>query len=261
MPAFKSAEGYRNFARHVTLSNRYVHDSEAKDFLDTLIREAAPRGESIPLGSIFWRAQLGHDWMPLLDPEGRQYDETPSPFSPERMKPLRNRAREGRANPKGIPYLYVSTQRDTAMAEVRPWLGSYVSVAQFKILRDRRVVNCTEEARPGHFYFGAVPPEKWDDTVWADIDYAFSRPVTASDDDAEYVPTQIIAELFKTAGFEGLAYRSSLGPGHNLVLFDLDGAVLVNCSLYEVRGVTFNFEECANPYFLAEHGETDTKEG
>jgi len=29
MPAFKSAKAYRKCARHVTLSNRHSHDSEA----------------------------------------------------------------------------------------------------------------------------------------------------------------------------------------------------------------------------------------
>lgn len=40
------------------------------------------------------------------------------------MKPLSNSASEGRANPKGIPYLYVATDKETAMSEVRPSLGA-----------------------------------------------------------------------------------------------------------------------------------------
>jgi len=260
MPAFKSAKAYRQFAQQVTLSNRYVHDSEASEFLATLGREAPAKSESIPRGSIFWRAQVGHDLEPLMEGD-RHLDDIPSPLSSERMKPLRGRAREGRANPKGIPYLYVSTHRDTAMAEVRPWVGALVSVAQFKIVRDLRVVNITERPPYGHIYLWTVPPEKWDETVWGDIDFAFSRPVTPSDDDAEYVPTQIITERFKAGGFDGLAYRSSVGQGHNLVLFDLDVAILVNCSLFELKGLTFDFQECANRYYVPESGERDWKAG
>ncbi len=63
------------------------------------------------------------------------------PHNPTRMKPIPGQASEGRANPKGIPYLYLATHRDTALAEVRPWIRSLFSVAQFKIVRDLVVVN------------------------------------------------------------------------------------------------------------------------
>lgn len=49
-------------------------------------------------------------------------------FRPARMKPLPYQASEGRANPKGIPYLYTATYHDTAIVEVRPWVGALVSV-------------------------------------------------------------------------------------------------------------------------------------
>ncbi len=173
------------------------------------------------------------------------------------MKPLRDKAREGRANSKGIPHLYVSTHRETALAEVRPWLGSLISVGQFKVLRELRIVNCTEDT-PRRVYFFEIPPEKWDVTVWADIDRAFSRPVLPSDDTCEYAPTQIISDLFKAHKLDGVAYRSSLGKGHNLVFFDIEAADLVNCFLYELRGLDFSFEECANPYFLSKHIQKDS---
>lgn len=212
MPAFKSAHTYRRFRREVTTSTRYVRGGEADDFLQTLLREARARIDVVPAGSILWRAQLGHDWEALR--EGQQHvADVPCPFPPERMKPLRDRAREGRANPKGIPYLYVSTHRETALAEVRPWLRSLVSVAQFKTLRELKLVNCTEDGKRTRVFIGGTPPEHWDTAVWLDIDEAFSRPVTLSDELADYVPTQIIAELFKVHGFDGVVYRSALGSG------------------------------------------------
>jgi hypothetical protein len=90
-------------------------------------------------GSMLWRAQLGYDHYAAVDFTGEQQ---PAPFPVERMKPLRNRAREGRANPKGIPYLYLATHQDTAMAEVRPWVGSLISIGRFALKRDVHVLNC-----------------------------------------------------------------------------------------------------------------------
>ncbi len=254
MPAFKSASAYWRFSREVTQSTRYVRGGEANDFLDTLLHEAGDRSEVLPAGAIFWRAQLGHDWEPVREGE-EVVAEVPGPFPPDRMKPLRDRAREGRANPKGIPYLYISTRRDTALAEVRPWLGSLISVAQFRVHRELRIVNCTEDTKRKHF-IGGTPHDYWDTAVWCDIDAAFSRPVTSTEDHSDYVPTQIIAELFKVNGFDGVAYRSALGDGHNIVLFDLDVAVLLNCSLYELKTLGFDFRQVANAYSVREAHET-----
>jgi len=78
--------------------------------------------------------------------------------------------------------------------------------------------------------------------VWLDIDRAFSRPVVVGDDVADYAPTQILAEVFRQHGFDGVACRSSLGPGHNIALFDPDTAAILNCSLVSIRNVIFEHE-------------------
>ncbi len=69
--------------------------------------------------------------------------DVPVPHSRERMKPLKDRAPEGRINPKGIPCLYLATERDTALSEVRPWIGSLNSVGQFKTSRNLVVIDCS----------------------------------------------------------------------------------------------------------------------
>ncbi len=89
--------------------------------------------------------------------------------------------------------------------------------------------------------------------MWSDIDRAFSRPVTPSDEIADYVPTQIIAELFRANGLDGVAYRSALGESHNLAIFDIDAADVIKCSLFEAKKIDFTFKEAANPYFVKKH--------
>ena len=54
----------------------------------------------------------------------------------------------------------------------------------------------------------APEPEEVPKIVWRWIDLAFSEPVDREDSTVDYVPTQIIAELFKTNGFGGVKYRS-----------------------------------------------------
>lgn len=179
------------------------------------------------------------------------------------MKPLKDRATEGRANPKGIPYLYLATDQETTLAEVRPWVGSLVSIGQFRTLRDLRFVNCTNDENGHRVFIGGEPsPPDREKAGWADINRAFGEPVTRGDDRAEYIPTQVLAELFKANGFDGVAYRSALGcPGHNIALFDLDAAELVNCSLFRVDGVKFEFSEAGNPHFIVKPDKAPEQQG
>jgi len=74
--------------------------------------------------------------------------------------------------------------------------------------------------------------------------------MTSNDRVADYCPTQIVAELFKCNGFDGIVYKSMLGEGYNVVLFDVEAANLVNCNLFELEKICFSFQQAANPYFL-----------
>jgi hypothetical protein len=143
------------------------------------------------------------------------------------MKPITSEAPEGRANPKGILYLYLATRKETAMAEVRPWLGSYISVAQFRTLKDMVLIDCSiHHIRNVIYWKEPEDPIEREEAVWSDIDKAFSKPITSNDRSADYIPTQIIADLFKTNGFDGVYYKSLLYEGFNVALFDINSAKL-----------------------------------
>ena len=167
---------------------------------------------------MYWRAQLGHDYR--QEGTGDDAFDVECALPPQRMTPRRDRAIEGRANAKGIPCLYLATAKNTAIAEVRPWIGSYVSVGQFETVRDLRIIDCSHNHGDKAYYFSVGRPrrltaEETEKAVWSNIDKAFAAPTARDDDVAEYVPTQIIAELFRHEGYDGLAYRSSFctAPG------------------------------------------------
>ena len=224
MREFPSCHDYRQFARSVTRQSRYVFEPHVEDFLQTVIATGVNRIDTLEAGSILYRAQLGYEWeshpVDPNDPAG-ECIEVPGAFSPERMKPLKDSAREGRVNPKGIPCLYMADEANTAMAETRPWLGSHVSLAQFKVLASLQIMNLPEPK----LYFGPIflsPPyfrepdaPKREEAVWGEIAYAFSEPVIPSDEKADYAPTQILAETFRKAGCDGIRYKSRLGKGYS----------------------------------------------
>jgi RES domain len=228
-----------------------VRDENVEEFLRIVLDTTEKRIETVPSDSFVWRAQLGNCSKPRYQ-DNEHVTDDPVPYPPNRMKPLKDRAKEGRANPKGIPYLYVATDPETAAAEVRPWVGSLISVGQFKISRPLRVVNCTTHDKATLISVGGEPsPEKREESVWSSIDKAFATPVMPADDLADYAPTQIIAELFKMHKFDGIRYRSSLGSGHNIALFDLCAADLIDRFLFEIESVKFKAKKTTNPYWAA----------
>jgi hypothetical protein len=146
------------------------------------------------------------------------------------------------------------------MAEVRPWVGSYISLAQFKLMRDVVVVDCTKDKRVFPNWLlrktpQEIPADMREQIAWGEIGHAFSRPVTPDEPVTEYVPTQILAEAFRAHGFDGIVYKSLLGEGLNVALFDISVAELINCCLYETKAVQFKFDQCSNPYFIRKHYE------
>lgn len=238
---FRSWRGYWDFARSVSQELRFVRTAETESFLAAVLETSASRQSIIPAGHLFWRAQLGHDWR-SLSTEGDE--PIPCAYPRARMKPLPGRASDGRANPRGIPSLYLSTTQEAAIAEVRPWVGSYVSAGQFRTERELTVIDCSRGHKKTPFYFEEPEPQARIDAVWTHIDRAFAEPMTRSDDQADYVPTQILAELFKKAGADGVVYKSNFGEnGFNIALFDAEAAELVNCGLFEVTGMRPTFSE------------------
>jgi hypothetical protein len=133
-------------------------------------------------------------------------------------------------------------------------MGSYVSVAQFQTMKDLRIVNCSkDDSEKNASYFQEGPPEVIEKAVWHHINCAFSDPASRSDELAEYAATQILAELFRSEGYDGVAYKSALrADGYNIALFDLDAAKQLNCFLFEASDVAYSFREAANPYYIKE---------
>lgn len=244
---FKSHNDFDIFQRHVRFEQRYVQTAPVAEFLAALATTLPSRTRSLSKGAVLYRAQIGYEEDHV---EGELII---TGFKEQRMKPNREFCGEGRANPRGIAYLYLSNDLNTCMAEMRPQRGQSLSVAQFGVRRDLRLVNCYSVEREfGDIELIFSPPttrEGIRDAIWWQINQAFSRPVSHGDNSSDYIPTQILAEFFRHHGFDGVCFKSGLGEGHNFVLFDLSAAELLNCGVYDVKAVRYEFQECANRYY------------
>lgn len=240
MREFRSWESYSEFVSTVTRRTRYFFDDEVKEFLEGVLATCEHRRDTTTLGTAYWRAQLGHAWGKAAQPY--EHLDTQVPFPPERMIPLPNVVCEGRVNPKGISCLYLASDEETSISEVRPWVGKYVSTARFQTTKTLTLINCSKAHADDYvIYFDEPEPFEREQAVWRDIDRAFSQPVNPDDSTAGYVPTQILAEFFRMNGFDGIIYKSCLGPGSNIALFDVTSARLVDRSLHSIDGVKFTY--------------------
>lgn len=234
---FQSWNSFLSFKEKKEHEERYFHSEDIQEFLDEVMITARDRVESVPKGQCYWRSQKGSDLLSLDDGQGNIVDYTPVPYTEKRMKPLSDKAFEGRVNPKGIPYLYLATDQKTAISEMRPWVGKYVTLAEFETCRDLTLVDCSRfdidimnmTARDLNMLWKLRPPEPEEATrtVWRWIDMSFSKPVDRDDrggSTADYIPTQIIAELFRSNGYDGIKYKSLFTGGRNIALYDIGSA-------------------------------------
>ena len=240
MVTFKSEYAPWDFAQEAKTKQRYFFSPKSQEFLAAVAETSVSRISIIKQGYRVWRAQVGAVWQ--YGGAGRWFY---VPLPEERMFPLRDRATEGRVNPKGMPCLYVATTREAAMSEVRPWIGSRISVALMETTRDLKIMDCSKfhnvKTTYSHARRSSAEIER---EVWIRIDDAFSTPVARSDDAAEYAATQILADLFKSRGADGVLYKSAFGEdGYNIALFDLAAATILEQHLYLTSNAKFDFEQ------------------
>jgi hypothetical protein len=146
-------------------------------------------------------------------------------FTVDQMGAPPNRiASHGRANPAGIPYLYLGSTQRTAISEIRPHTGEIACVADFTTPADLKLVDLRSPRK-------MVSPFLLEDA--ADIgrmrnDLPFlerlgdelTRPVVPQSAAIDYTPSQYLCEFIKKCGYQGVIYRSSVSDGMNLALFD-----------------------------------------
>ena len=252
---FNTQWDFAQFCTSVLERFRYVHEADVDSFLDVVKETALQRIETIGAEKVMWRAQIGCDTISLPSISGKASVQQDKAYGEQRMKPIPGRQNPGRLNAHGTNCLYLAfaskkgddepteltkIAKNTAIAEVRPFVNAMVSVAVFTNRNELRIVNC---ARGGtKIWFSAQLPNKDDmeDLVWSRINTAFTKPVSPGEEPGDYVPTQILAELFRSEGYDGVAYKSALGEGYNLALFDLDIVDFIRSELHQVNAVNYH---------------------
>ncbi|MER9415299.1 RES domain-containing protein [Mesorhizobium sp. M0306] len=150
----------------------------------------------------------------------------------------------GRMNPSGIAVFYGAFEVETCFAELRPAVGSTLTVANFNLRRPICVLDLTQFTQPQRVNSPFVEGYSHKVAQWVFLE-AFqnqiSKPISELNSHLDYIPTQVIAEFLtailkmqvggKDTRIEGIIYGSSQRPsGKNIAIFGEAAQVFVEHS-------------------------------
>lgn len=210
-------EIWHDFAETIKWKRRFIPDtkpgfmSDPKEWLPQYLHEISVFTKST---AVYYRARLSGI---------EQHHTVSKPYPAREMgTPPRTKATAGRANPAGIPYLYVAERAMTAVCEIRPFLGGRVTVAAVRPRTSLQLADLTKvRFIVSPFGYPDLQVEMEKNALLSILNRELSKPVNPALAEIEYVPTQYLAEVILNAGYDGIRYKSAMhNGGFNVVFFD-----------------------------------------
>lgn len=180
----------------------------------------------------------------------RYYNQPKSRFKGfnEKDSFINKNGNEGRCNPKFIPYLYAADSVPCSIAEINPGIDSVVSVANIKI-KDKLKIASLSSGYAISSAKGNIIEDVPDCWVILYLQHLFSLPYK---EDGDYLLTQYISERIKSAGIDGVSFKSSKYTfenaqgirehGVNYVIFNYNKCKAVSSKLYRVKSIAMVIE-------------------
>ncbi len=224
---------WEDFKEDVIYNNRFFPNNNIIEILDKLKSIDDPErklNDSLMVGLIgsltLYRARIGN----FKDKE----DE-------EMLAPPAKITKQGRCNSDGISYLYLASNYETAIYEVRPCKGDIVTVAEIEI-DDKHIFSFNTQKDAGS-YLRSNPIKNSDLEALIDIIVEDLSKVVTPSNLLEYVPFQFLASYVKKREYDGFVYKSSLTNGCNYVYFEFKNAKVVNKTTYEINNLEYKINE------------------
>jgi hypothetical protein len=191
--------------------------------LESLEKHLCDKEKIYKAGELFYRGRISTK-------EGLQLAEI--------GKPPVNKATSGRANPKGIPYLYISTDLDTTLYETRATYLDYVTVGTFRLTSDIKVVKLIGIDDLNPFEVDLLEKVLYQPFLKR-LEIELSKPLRRFDTELDYLPTQYLCEFIKHIGFDGVAYGSAMKKrGVNIAIFDDTKIECIETKVIEIKDIS-----------------------
>jgi len=164
-----------------------------------------------------------------------------TPYPPDEMtSPPVKYTTAGRANPQGIPFLYLSKEIATTLYETRATFLDYISVGHFKIA-DGCELNIVDFTTQQSTFNHIDDMQKFvtSQLLRKEISEDLSKPLRRYDSELEYIPTQFICEFIRyISKADGIQFKSSLRrDGLNIVLFNQENIICTKVELYQINNI------------------------
>lgn len=218
---------WENFKDEIKKENRFFNKNSID--LESIKKTFPVRPYS--KGKIFYRSRIS------TDEKG---------YSIHNMgKPPHKNAKSGRANPNGISYLYVSQTIKTTLYEARATFLDYVSIGEFKLKDNIKVISLRPSFQISPFVEGYSIEEYLKNKPFIDLlERDLSKPLRRHDNELDYLSTQYLCEYIKHMGYDGVEFGSSLHDGGiNIVFFDDTKLECVRVKIYEVTKIDIESRE------------------
>ncbi len=200
-----------NIVRGTFNSNYY--DLETK-FAEQLEKLRSKITAEYVEGTKFWRARIGVQSRLKSTAEfSNEIKYIPHTGTQIGSPPI-EKATEGRLNRERVSILYLASDAQTAIAELRPHPGHLISLAQFQANKSIKYANLAQ-----HDIREFLSDDLLDSLNHIlSISKVFNLPVQP-ENKSLYMATQLFADGIRKAGFEGVLFKSSLGHGVNFTSF------------------------------------------
>jgi len=225
-------DGWQSLRDELRHKNRFFPQTEFNhDRLEELLSNLMVDADDLP--TTWSRARIEDKNQPFL--------------AVEMGAPPKEITSHGRANPAGIPYLYLGSTTITAIAEVRPHPGERVCVAEYSLEENLQIVDLRNPRMlVSPFLLGdeaAIGLMRGDIEFLERLGQELTTPVLPNAAAIDYIPSQYLCEFIKKCGYHGVLYSSSVSTGMNLALFDHALAAVGKVLEFKVDKLSFEYSE------------------
>ena len=218
---------WNNFCREITQNNRFFPQRSIN--LELLSNLFFCLEYQIHKDSVFYRARISNEGIIPCESIG---------------KPPKEICPAGRANPIGIPYLYVASTLITAISEIEPIVTDKVTVGELKTVKSLKIIDLRNPRIESPFRFGYELSYFTKHLGFLIIlGEELSKPINPKNAELEYVPLQYLCEFIKNEGYDGVAYHSTKADGYNLGIFSDNKIKCQNTKIFNVGEIRYEINE------------------
>ncbi|CAN2249377.1 RES family NAD+ phosphorylase [Bacillus vallismortis] len=226
---------WKEFVDYIKHENRFHTNHINKEILKDYLKKITSTVEE----DLFFRARVSNEQELRKEDMG-----APPP----------KYATSGRANSEGISHLYLGSDTNTVVSEIRPSLSDTIYIGRFPIREKLKVIDFRLLKGLDVFEFNDPTRFAINLEIFNEMSKDISKPVRSGDSKLDYLPTQYIVDYIKSLNesesdeynYDGIVFDSTLSnTGYNLMIFDPN---TLNCTKVEqrtIQSLNYNHVPCS----------------